>query len=87
MRWSIALFGTSLPTIPISRDFEFPLASAATCVWTTDSEVTVTLDYRATCAPGDNVTFYTGVLKVRSVVALACPVATAAEARRNDASI
>ena len=42
---------------------EFPLSSAASCVWTTDSELTATLDYRATCAPGDNMTALADVLK------------------------
>ena len=44
---------------------DFPLASAASCVWTTDSELTATLDYRATCVPGDNITVRADVLKVR----------------------
>ena len=42
---------------------EFPLASAATCVWTSDSELTASLDYRAKCVPGDNVTALGGLLK------------------------
>ena len=44
---------------------DFPLASAASCVWTTDSELTATLDSRATCVPGDNTTARADVLKVR----------------------
>ena len=42
---------------------DFPLASAATCVWTTSDSLTVSLDYRATCVPGDNVTVLGGMLK------------------------
>ena len=31
------------------------VASAASCAWTSDAELTATLDHRATCAPGDAV--------------------------------
>ena len=41
----------------------FPLVSAATCKWTTSETLTVDLDYRATCVPGDNVTVAAGILK------------------------
>ena len=42
---------------------DFPLVSAASCLWTTSDTLTVTLDYRATCIPGDNVTVLGGLLK------------------------
>ena len=42
---------------------DFPLASAATCTWTTSETLTANLDYRATCVPGDNVTVAGGILK------------------------
>ena len=42
---------------------DFPLVSAATCLWTTSDKLTVTLDYRATCIPGDNVTVLGSMLK------------------------
>ena len=67
---------------------EFPLASAASCVWTTDSELTATLDYRATCVPGDNITARADVLKVRrrSHRVASRRVASAAATPRNSAA-
>ena len=41
----------------------FPLVSAASCLWTTSASLTVTLDNRATCVPGDNVTVLGEILK------------------------
>ena len=42
---------------------DFPLVAAASCLWTTSDTLTVTLDYRATAVPGDNVTVLGGRLK------------------------
>jgi len=42
---------------------DFPGVSYATCAWTSDSLLTVSLDYRATCVPGDNVTALGGEMK------------------------
>ena len=42
---------------------DFPLASAAKCVWTTSDTLTATLDHRATCIPDDNITVLGGLLK------------------------
>ena len=38
-------------SFPCDELIEFPVASAATCVWTSDSELTASLDYRARACP------------------------------------
>ena len=49
---------------------DFPLVAVATsCAWTSDATLTANLDYRATCAPGDNVTSLGGVLRAKCVAA------------------
>ena len=50
-------------TFACAELIDFPLVSAASCLWTTSDSLTVTLDYRATCIPGDNVTVLGGLLK------------------------
>ena len=50
-------------TFECNELIDFPLVSAAKCLWTTSDSLTATLDYRATCIPGDNVTVHGGKLK------------------------
>lgn len=57
-----AEFGGS--TFSCDDILDFELAAFASCSWTTDATLTATLDDRATCTPGDNVTAREGVLKV-----------------------
>ena len=59
----------------------FPLASAATCKWTTAETLTADLDYRATCVPGDNISVVAGIKPYCAYGDCGCwPLANASQA-------